>query len=121
MQIVRLFAGNDGQSHFEDIALAFREADFGESVSLRKAAGPVLLRRISPGHRVTWHPAPQLQYVVMLSGQMEVEAGDGEVRRFRPGDVLLTEDLTGKGHLTRTIGGEPRVLLVVPLAEQPCW
>jgi hypothetical protein len=50
---------------------------------------------------------------------MEVEAGDGEARVFRPGDVLLTEDLEGKGHLTKTIGGEPRLLFVVPLAEEP--
>jgi hypothetical protein len=28
---------------------------------------------------------------------------DGEARRFRPGDVLFCDDLTGKGHVTRAI------------------
>jgi hypothetical protein len=32
-----------------------------------------------------------------------VAASDGEARRFAPGDVLLCEDLTGKGHVTRAL------------------
>jgi uncharacterized cupin superfamily protein len=55
--------------------------------------------------------------VVTLSGQVEIEAGDGAVRRFGPGDVLLAEDLTGQGHLTRVVGDQPRTALLVPLVS----
>jgi hypothetical protein len=33
-----------------------------------------------------------------------------------PGDVLLAEDLTGQGHITRVVGTEPRLYATVPLA-----
>ena len=48
---------------------------------------------------------------------MEIEIGDGSKRVLEPGDVLVTEDLIGKGHITRGIGEQPRVSLAVPLAE----
>jgi uncharacterized cupin superfamily protein len=40
----------------------------------------------------------------MLAGQMEVSVQDGTAMIFSPGDVLLAEDMTGRVHLTRTIG-----------------
>jgi hypothetical protein len=30
--------------------------------------------------------------------------------------VLLAEDLTGQGHITRVVGNQPRLSVVVPLA-----
>jgi hypothetical protein len=42
--------------------------------------------------------------------------GDGTVVRVGPGDVLLAEDLTGRGHVTRSIGSGPRFYAIVPLA-----
>jgi hypothetical protein len=52
--------------------------------------------------------------------QAEIEVGDGTVKRIGPGDVILAEDLTGQGHITRGVGDQPRLSVVVPLAdEQP--
>lgn len=42
--------------------------------------------------------------------------GDGTVARIRPGDVVLAEDLTGQGHITRVVGTTPRLSALVPLA-----
>jgi uncharacterized cupin superfamily protein len=63
-----------------------------------------------------WHNAPRRQYVIMLSGQMEIQVGDGTVKRFGAGDVLLAEDLTGRGHTTRVAGDAPRLSATVRLA-----
>ncbi len=52
----------------------------------------------------------------MMAGQLEIESGDGTKRVLDPGDVLVAEDLTGKGHITRGVGEQPRVSLAVPLA-----
>jgi quercetin dioxygenase-like cupin family protein len=49
------------------------------------------------------HNAPQPYVVIVLSGEAEVVTSDGEARRFRPGDLLFCNDLTGKGHETRAI------------------
>jgi hypothetical protein len=50
----------------------------------------------------------------MLKGTTEIEASDGEVRRFAPGEVLMVADTTGKGHRTRYRG--PREALHIPIA-----
>jgi len=49
------------------------------------------------------HNAPQPYVVIVLSGEAEVATSDGEARRFRPGDLLFCNDLTGQGHETRAI------------------
>jgi uncharacterized cupin superfamily protein len=55
------------------------------------------------GATFDWHNAPQEQYIVYLDGGVEVEASNGEKRIFKSGDVLLAADLTGKGHVTKTL------------------
>ena len=56
--------------------------------------------------------------MLYLSGQMEVETSDGEVRRFGPGSATLIEDTTGKGHRSRIVGGDEALLGVVRLPSQ---
>ncbi len=110
MQVVRIFSGDDGQTHFQDLdveAFAKLAPHIGE--------GEVRVNRGSAQSFSDFHNAPRRQYVVMLSGVMEIEIGDGTKRRLNPGDVLVAEDLTGKGHITRGVGQEPRVTLAVPL------
>jgi hypothetical protein len=65
------------------------------------------------------HPAPALQWVVMLRGTIEVGVSDGEVRRFAPGDLVLAADTTGDGHTTVAIGDPPFEALFIPV--DPAW
>jgi quercetin dioxygenase-like cupin family protein len=114
MHVIRLYTGPDNQSHFEDVDLPF--APSGESDSTpRRAASGVSFNRYPPGFKLNWHPAPRRQYVVNLEGQAEIEVGDGTKKRFGPGDVLLAEDLTGQGHITRVVGNKARVTMWVAL------
>jgi quercetin dioxygenase-like cupin family protein len=79
--------------------------------------GPITVNcRPSPSFS-DYHPAPRRQYVVNLSGLAEFETADGSKRRLSPGDVLVAEDLTGHGHIARSIGAEFRVSLAIPLAD----
>lgn len=114
MKIVRLYTGNDGESHFEEVNLPFEMLGNAEATALQPATG-IVFRRAPAGHVQAWHPAPRRQYVITLSGQVEIEIGDGTVRRFGPGDVVLAEDLTGRGHITRVVGAQPRVYVAIPL------
>ena len=70
-------------------------------------------RATGPGRTGT--APPRRQYSISLSGQAEIEVGDGTIARVGPGDVVLAEDLTGQGHITRVVGTEPRVYAIVPL------
>ena len=89
----------------------------GSDLSAIIPATGVIFRRSPADQYIDWHPAPRRQFVITLSGEAEVEASDGEVRRITPGTVMLADDTTGKGHITRGVGTEERLSLFVPLAE----
>ena len=71
--------------------------------------------RIPAGYRSDWHPAPRKQYVMVLGGTLEVEAGDGERREFTPGTVLLVTDTDLRGHRTNVLGTEDVLIVWVPI------
>src|SRR5215813_5298964 len=105
MQIVRVYTGADGESHFEDLT----PEQFAQIVN-NVGEGPITLnRRPSPSFS-DYHQAPRRQYVVNLSGVAEFETADGSTRRLFPGDVLVAEDLTGHGHIAPGLGGAIRRL-----------
>jgi quercetin dioxygenase-like cupin family protein len=116
MRLFRLYTGNDRQSHLEEIALAFAPGGMGEVTPMQRATG-VAFSRTAPGAFMDWHNAPRRQYVITLAGAVEIRLGDGSVHRFGPGEGILAEDLTGKGHTTRAVGNEPRISITIPLAD----
>ncbi len=102
MRLFRLFTGNDQQSHLEELKMAFTAGQIAEQTAMQPAAG-VIFTRMAPGTFVDWHNAPRRQYVITLVGGVEIGLGDGSVHRFGPGEGILAEDLTGKGHTTKEL------------------
>ena len=92
------------------------EGAHGEGTAMQSATG-IVFRVSPPGYVLSWHCAPRRQYSISLSGAAEIEVGDGTVARVGPGDVVLAEDLTGQGHVTRVVGDQPRFYAIVPLTE----
>ena len=115
MKVVRVFTGNDGESHFEDLDVPLKQGRYGSLSELVPSSG-VIFRETPMGMQIDFHNAPQRQFVVTLWGRTEVECGDGSKRTFGPGDILLADDTTGRGHITRDIEG-PRRSLFIPLPE----
>jgi quercetin dioxygenase-like cupin family protein len=117
MAIIRIYTGTDGQSHFEDIKPVFQpREDMSEQAEVHAASG-IVARRFAPTRSSPWHNAPGRVCVLTLSGAVDIEVGDGTVRRLGPGDILIAEDITGQGHITREVGPEPRLSVFVPLQE----
>ena len=94
MKFIRLYSGDDGQSHFEELERSEGSALF----SVVQSATAVVFKNDPAAHLVEWHPAPRRQYMITLSGSVDIRIADGTVKSFGPGDVLLAEDLTGQGH-----------------------
>jgi hypothetical protein len=119
--ITRLYTGTDGQSHAEDIEVAWRPAqlrpELNESAVAKVTAAQFL--RWPRGFVWAGHPASKRQYVVIVSGRGEVDVVGGNKVQLAPGRVLLAEDVTGKGHTTRVGPDEDLVMLLVPLAPEP--
>lgn len=112
MAIYRLYADKDGVSRIEDLRLG----EHPELRSLGKTTG-IMFNESPAGNFLDWHPAPRRQWVIILSGQLEIGLGDGSMRRFGPGDARLVEDVTGRGHTTRVVSDVPCVTAVVPVAS----
>ncbi|KPX41387.1 hypothetical protein RA263_24155 [Pseudomonas syringae pv. tagetis] len=62
----------------------------------------------TPAHSTyEWHPAPEEQYVITLSGTLEFSTTGGENFVLHPGEILLAQDTTGPGHRWKLIDGQP--------------
>ena len=124
---VHLYADAKGVSHFRDEELAFSAGPAAPEVAspqlsnaralasrqLSSAPGATLLL-LKRGAQEDWHRAPRRMYLIVVQGMSEVTAGDGEVRRFGLGTVLLMDDTTGKGHITRAVGDQDHIALTIP-------
>ena len=115
MQITRVYTGDDGESHFETIDVSMSESRYGSLSELFEAEG-VMFRTTPIGGELDFHNAPRRQFVVNLSGTVEIEVGDGTKLQLLGGDILLADDVTGRGHITRDVEG-PRHSLFIPLPE----
>ena len=109
MKFPMIHADEQGETHFGVQAMPDRElavgpppnpagqlSDFGAVTTMCAISFPA-------GTAAPAHNAPQPYIAIVMSGEAEVVASDGEARRFRPGEVLFCNDLTGKGHVTRAI------------------
>jgi hypothetical protein len=120
---VRLFADEQGESHFAEVEVALEAVDFAPP------APPLHVAALFPAKQCSFlcappewggevpHPTPRRQLICYLRGGCEVTASDGAVRRFSAGSVLLLEDTTGKGHATRITSEEDMLLVAVALAD----
>lgn len=120
MDYVRIYTDDAGETHFEDVTPQTRQESYADAEWFISPPLPVtgmLFRRVTVEYPEEPHVAPRRQFIIGLSGEVEVEVSDGEKRRFGPASVLLVEDVTGKGHLTRRISEGDRETLFLPLAD----
>lgn len=117
MDIVRIYTGSDGASHFEDSTVELDDHGPMGAISRLWPGRGVQFREVSGSYALDFHTAPRRQLVVNLTGSVEIEVGSGEKRVLGPGTILLAEDTTGQGHISRNVGGAPRTCLFVHLDE----
>ena len=105
MQMIRLYTGDDGITHLEDM----------EPKDMRFLASEMFIRSSATNLPSPWHNAPLRQVLIVRTGNVKVEVEDGDVRQLAPGDMVLEEDLTGKGHRGIPVDDQPVVLSAVVL------
>ena len=115
--IVRFAPTADGGSRFEDVRVPLSDSrtdEFGNRMPLTPplAVANAALIELPAGLDQDWHVAPNRQFVFVLTGTVEVETTDGEVRRFGPASLLMADDTTGKGHRTRVLDGPAKLVFV---------
>ncbi len=101
MKFMRMYTGDDNETHFEELPVEWLERDGLATVP--EGASGITFAQYEAGAFVDWHPAPRRQYIFHLTARMEATAWDGSTLVAEPGDVVLAEDTTGRGHQTRTL------------------
>ena len=116
MRLIRLFTGDDGQSHFAVGEIEWHKLVGPNALSGSEAAQSISFEETAVGSSLDWHNASHRQYVVTLSGRLQFETRTGAKQIVEPGDVMLAEDTTGGGHRWRLIDDQPwrRVYVHLP-------
>ena len=115
MRIHNLYEDDKGVSHFRDIEVEWVETTPGGKLSKRLPATGIIFRQVPPTYELDWHPAPRRQYIINLDGGVQITAGDGEARVIGAGEVILVEDVRGKGHLSKAVEAKMRHCIFVPI------
>ena len=110
MKYLRLYADEEGESHVGEMAASFAMADYAPPAPAFGVSPPVAAARyifvdFPAGWTSGLHPAPRRQLFVVLSGRGEGGTSTGQTIVLGPGDVLLMEDTTGRGHSARALDG----------------
>jgi hypothetical protein len=115
MRIHNLYEDAKGISHFRDIEVEWASEGPGGKMSNRLSATGIIFRQTKPDYDLDWHPAPRRQYIINLDAGVKITASDGESRIIGAGEVVLVEDVSGKGHLSQAVAGKIRHSVFVPI------
>src|SRR6516225_1583502 len=103
---LRIYSDANGETHMQNIDITLLPQEvFKNNPPLRPsetlAASGCSFCRVPSGMRqVSWHTSRR-KLVIWLTGEVEFETSDGDIRRGGAGSIVLAEDTTGKGHVSR--------------------
>jgi len=108
MKYIRIYADEEGESHFSEGVIGLELSNFAPP------APPIKLSDYFPASRCAftifpvgwygdWHPTPVKQIFICFQGALEVTVSDGKKRIVDQGCIVFVEDTEGKGHITKVI------------------
>ena len=123
MRYVEIYADDGGVSHFRDVDIELTRSDVAPpalpvDLSAFRAATEVGFISIPSGWAGGWHQPPTDGYIFVLSGEVQIEVGDGEIRRFPQGSIWLHKDRNGPGHNSSVISSEGARLAMVKFPDK---
>jgi hypothetical protein len=100
----RIYYDTASKSHFEDVYVEVASGDFAPPAPPSNLATPLDTERAVfcefPAQWFgDWHPSPRRQFFFQMSGELEIQLGDGEIRKFSSGSLILLDESSGKGHV----------------------
>lgn len=113
--VTRVYTDKNGDSQFEDMEIPLHAGGEIGLLSDPHSVKHIVFREVHPGYDWNYHNAPARQYIILLDGEIEIETSLSEKRIFKGGDVLLMEDVTGKGHRTKNIQQTKRKSIFITL------
>ncbi len=109
MKFPRICSDEQGETHIGVCDLPEHEARLGPPpnpmgrMTEIEAVTSFVTLSVPAGTEAPSHNAPQPYICIVLSGEGEVTASDGTTVRLGPGGLIYCDDVSGKGHVTRSI------------------
>jgi mannose-6-phosphate isomerase-like protein (cupin superfamily) len=115
IRCVRIWTGEDQNSHFEEGWIELKPGAHGDLLSGNLTTAHASFQETKSGGTLAWHTAPVRQLVITLSGTLDFQTRGGEHFMLKPGDILLAEDTAGGGHTWKLVDDQPwrRVYVVL--------
>jgi hypothetical protein len=121
-----LYTDTDGWAQFREEEIALPQGTPKAQLSALFASDGFQLRHSPPGVSSDFHCTTTAQWLVVLSGAMEIGLRDGSARIFKAGDHFFSNDVlppgaafddTLHGHRSRVVGDVPLVTMFVRTAD----
>ena len=116
--VTRLAAGRDGDP-FETVAIPYDTALGPLRQTRAVAARDIRFCWFPAGYAATSRTVAGPHLIVVQDGAAALEAPGGEVRAFRPGDLLEVAGEIGRGYALRALDGLPFRAAVIELEGEP--
>jgi len=123
IRCIRLWSGPDGKSRFVEGAIDLERGQRVAALSGKFPVAAASFQETRADPKLGWHTDPARQLVITLGGTLEFTTHDG-LFSLRPGDILFTEDTSGRGHDWRLVGDQPWRRLYAVLGKEavvPFW
>lgn len=121
-----LYTDLDGRAQFGEEEIALPGGSPKALLSPLFPSSGFQVRHSPPGVSSDFHCTTTPQWLVVLSGEMEIGLQDGSARTFKAGDHFFSNDLLPEGavfdgavhgHRSRVVGEHPLITLFVRTAE----
>lgn len=104
LKIYHAYAASDGKSYLEEISIPSQETTHKSGAALQtyfnmQTPHQITIGRGVQGAMFEWHGAVDYRHLIIaLQGEMFFDLGDGRTLNLKPGEAILAEDWTGRGH-----------------------
>lgn len=121
-----LYTDTDGFAKFGEQAIALSDGTPKAQLSALFAADGFQLRHSPAGVSSDFHCTTTAQWLVVLSGEMEIGLRDGSARIFKAGEHFFSNDVLPNGttfdsavhgHRSRVVGNTPLVTMFIRTAD----
>ncbi len=110
--VTKILVDQNLDSYFEDEEVATNDLKILGRYSEAYKVSNMYFRNSIEGV-YDFHLAPQKQYIIYLSGKTEITTSRGLTKIFKAGDILLVEDIYGKGHKSTILEDGQALIITV--------
>lgn len=115
MYYTRIYSDKNGESHFEVVEILLKDSGDAGFLSEGLKVKNLQFRENTGDYYWDFHNPPARQFIILLDGEIKITTSLGEARHFSAGDILLVEDIEGKGHRTENVSKELRKSIFIQL------